>query len=56
VIDDELAKNDFRVSPPCEQALQELTNIFYAQRAIWAVSPVSKEAVERHRSKVGPDQ
>lgn len=55
-IDDELARNDFRVSPPCEQALQELTNIFYAKRAIWAVSPVSKEAIERHRSKVGPDQ
>ena len=55
-IDDELAKNDFRVSPLCEQALQELTTIFYAQRAIWAVSPVTKEAIERHRSKTGPDE
>ena len=56
LVDDELAKNDFRVSPRCEQALQELTTIFYAQRAIWAVSPVTKEAVERHRSRTGPDE
>ena len=49
LVDDELAKNDFRVSPRCEQALQELTTIYYAQRAIWAVSPVTKEAIERHR-------
>jgi hypothetical protein len=49
LIDDELVKNDFRVSPRCEQALQELTKIYYAQRAIWAVSPPTKEAIERHR-------
>jgi hypothetical protein len=56
LIDDELVKNDFRVSPRCEQALQELTKIFYAQRAILAVSPVTKEAIERHRRVVGPDE
>ena len=56
LIDDELVKNDFRVSPRCEQALQELTNIFDAQRAILAVSPVTKEAIERHRKVVGPDE
>jgi len=49
LIDDELVKNDFEVSPRGEQALQELTTIYYAQRAIWAVSPVTKEAIERHR-------
>jgi hypothetical protein len=49
LIDDELVKNDFRVSPRCEQALQELTKIYHAQTAIWAVSPVTKEAIERHR-------
>jgi hypothetical protein len=49
LIDGELVKNDFEVSPRCEQALQELTTIYYAQRAIWAVSPVTKEAIERHR-------
>jgi len=56
LIDDELVKNDFRVSPRSEQALQELTKIFNAQRAIWAVSPVTKEAIERHRRVVGPDE
>ena len=49
LIDDELVKNDFGVSPRCEQALQELTTIYYAQMAIWAVSPVTKEAIARHR-------
>ena len=56
LIDDELVKNNFRVSPRCEQALQELTKIYYAQRAIMAVSPPTKEAIERHRRVVGPDE
>ena len=43
------------VSARCEQALQELTNIYYAQNAIMAVSPVSKEAITRHRAAVGRD-
>jgi hypothetical protein len=49
LIDSELVKNNFEVSPRGEQALQELTRIYYAQMAIWAVSPVTKEAIERHR-------
>ena len=48
LIDDELVKNNFRVSPRCEEALQELTNIYYAQRADLAVSPPTKEAIERY--------
>jgi len=55
LIDDELAKNDFHVSPHAEQALQEITNIFYADKAIMAVSPVSKEAIARHRGVTGRD-
>jgi hypothetical protein len=49
LIDDELVKNDFRVSPRCEEAFQELTNIYNAQRADMDVSPPTKEAIERHR-------
>ena len=49
LIDVELAKNDYRVSPRCEQAMQELTKIYYAQKAYMAVSPPTKEAIERQR-------
>ena len=49
LIDSELARNDFQVSTRCEQAFQELTNIYYAQRAVFAVSPPTKEALERFR-------
>jgi hypothetical protein len=55
LIDDELVKNDYRVSPGCEQALESLTKIYCAQKAILAVSPVTKEAIERHRGVVGRD-
>jgi hypothetical protein len=55
LVDDELVKNDFRVSPRCEQALQELTKIYHAQKAILAVSPVTKENIERHRRVKGRD-
>jgi Glycosyl hydrolase family 67 N-terminus len=49
VIDDQLAKNDFRVSDRCEQAFQELVTIYYAQKAVWAVSPPTRLAIERYR-------
>jgi hypothetical protein len=49
VIDDQLATNDFRVSARCEQAFQELVNIYYAQKAVWAVTPPTKEAIARYR-------
>jgi hypothetical protein len=55
LIDVELVKNDFRVSSRSEEALKELTNISYAERAILAVSPVTKEAIERHRRVAGRD-
>ena len=49
VIDDQLATNDFRVSGRCEQAFQELVTIYYAQKAVWAVTPPTKEAIARYR-------
>ncbi len=49
LIDNELANNDFRVSSRCEEALQELTNIYYAQKAVYAVAPPTTEAIERFR-------
>lgn len=49
LIDNELANNDFRVSTRCEEALQELTNIYYAHKAVYAVSPPTTEAIERDR-------
>jgi hypothetical protein len=55
LIDDEVVKNEFRISPPAERALQELTKIFYAEKAIMAVSPVSREAIQRHRNVSGRD-
>jgi hypothetical protein len=55
LIDAELVKNDFRISSRSEEALKELTNISYAHSAILAVSPVTKEAIERHRNVVGRD-
>jgi hypothetical protein len=55
LIDDELVNNDSQVSPRCEQAAEELTKIYYAQKAALAVSPVTKENIERHRSVVGQD-
>jgi hypothetical protein len=51
LIDSELAKNDFRISDRCEEAFQELTNIYYARRALFLVSPPTKEAIERFRRK-----
>jgi hypothetical protein len=49
LIDSELAKNNYQISPRCEEAFEELTKIFYAQRALFAVSPLTKEAIERFR-------
>ena len=51
LIDSELVRNDYRVSSRCEEALQELTKIYYAQRALFYVSPLTKEAIERFRRK-----
>ena len=55
LVDDELVRNDFRVSQRCDQALQELTKIYYAQQAILAVSPITNQAIERHRAVEGRD-
>jgi len=55
LVDDELVKNNFQVSPRCDDALQELTKIYYAQKAILPVSPVTNEAIQRHRGVTGRD-
>ena len=55
LVDDELVKNNFQVSPRCDYALQELTKIYYAQKAILPVSPVTNEAIQRHRGVTGRD-
>jgi hypothetical protein len=51
LIDSELVRNDYRVSSRCEEALQELTQIYYAQRALFSVSPLTREAIERFQKK-----
>jgi hypothetical protein len=51
LIDSELVKNDYRVSGRCEEAFQELTKIYYAQRALFCVSPPTGEAIARYLSK-----
>ncbi|MGO8732430.1 MAG: hypothetical protein ACLQVM_06540 [Terriglobia bacterium] len=51
LIDSELAGNDYRVSSRCEEALRELGSIYYAQRALFWVSPPTQEAIERFRRK-----
>jgi len=49
LIDSELVKNNYQVSPRCQQAMQELTKIYYAQKAVLPVAPPTKEAIERNR-------
>jgi hypothetical protein len=49
VIDNELVKNNFQISPRCEQAMQELSMIYYAQKAVFAVAPPTTLAIEKCR-------
>jgi hypothetical protein len=42
LIDNELARHDFRATPACEDAFAELIRIYHAQEAIWAVRPPAK--------------
>lgn len=49
LIDDELVKNDFYVSPRCENAFEQLTEIYYGKTAAWTLTPPTKEAIERYR-------
>jgi hypothetical protein len=49
LIDSELVKYDYQISPRCEQALDELTKIYYAQRALYSVCPPTQKAIERFR-------
>ena len=42
LIDNELARHDFRATQACEEAFAELIRIYYAQEAIWPVRPPAK--------------
>ena len=42
LIDNKLAQHDFRATPACETAFEELIAIYHAQEAIWAVRPPAK--------------
>jgi hypothetical protein len=52
LIDSELVKNDYQVSPRCERAMQELTKTYHAHNAVFDVSPPTAEAIERFRRGV----
>jgi hypothetical protein len=49
LVDSELARDNYQISPRCEAALDELTKIYHAQKAVFAVAPPTKEAIERFR-------
>jgi hypothetical protein len=49
LVDSELARDNYQISPRCEAALVELTKIYHAQKAVFAVAPPTKEAIERFR-------
>jgi hypothetical protein len=48
-IDDQLVRNNFYVSPECERAFSELVTIYHAQKAVWAVTPPTPEAIRRYQ-------
>jgi len=54
LIDSELAKNDFRVSPRCEEALEELWKLYYAHKAPFSEAPPTKESIEKLRRTGNP--
>ncbi len=47
LIDDELVRNRFAISERCEDAFQELTELYHAHRAGPWVAPPTKEALRR---------
>lgn len=48
-IDCELSRNEFRITERCEEAFQELVGIYHAERAAFAVSPPTREAIRLQR-------
>lgn len=51
VIDFELLHNDFRISGRCEEALEELESLYYADQAATAVAPVTRKARAVYRAQ-----
>jgi len=49
LIDSELVRNDFRVSPRCEEAMEELAKIYFAHKAPFSESPPTKQSIEKLR-------
>lgn len=49
LLDAELVKSDGLSTPACEAALQELTHIYHAEKALWWVAPPTAEALAAHR-------
>ena len=52
VIDAELASHDGNLTEPIEEAAQELVRISYAERADYAVSPITKDAIYHNRGHI----
>ena len=50
-IDAGLVRNNFRTSPEVEKSFQELTRIYHAQDAIYAVAPPTSEVIQRYRTE-----
>jgi len=54
LIDSELARNDFRVSARCEEALEELSKLYHASKAPFSEAPPTKESIEKLRKNGNP--
>ena len=54
VIDSELAGNDFKVSPRCEKASEELSKIYYAQKAPFSEAPPTIQSIDKLRKTKNP--
>jgi len=52
-IDTQLVRDKFAISEQVESALDELTKIYYADRAAFVVAPPTQKAIERFRREGG---
>jgi hypothetical protein len=49
LIDSELVANNFRISPRCEEALEELSRLYHAQKAPFSEAPPTNKSIEKLR-------
>jgi hypothetical protein len=54
LIDRELVHSRFTISAQCEEALQELTRLYYADQSYYFVSPPTRAALRAHRFHMPP--